>query len=78
MIIYFFFLLSSLVCTRCLAQDTVWVEGCVYEDDNQNGILDKGEKGISGIAISNGDTVLLVHHAVHQHPAGDPLLLPAG
>lgn len=40
-----------------LAQDIV--EGCVYVDYNRNGIRDKGEKGISGIAVSNGDTVLL-------------------
>lgn len=35
------------------------VEGCVYADSNRNGIRDKGEKGIQGIAVSNGDTVLL-------------------
>lgn len=50
MIIYIFFLLGSFVSTKCLAQDVAWIEGCVYEDGNQNGIQDKGEKGISGIA----------------------------
>ncbi len=40
-----------------LAQDIV--EGCVYTDSNRNGIRDKGEKGMPGIAVSNGDTVLL-------------------
>lgn len=48
MIIYIFFLLGSFVSTKCLAQDVAWIEGCVYEDGNQNGIQDKGEKGISG------------------------------
>lgn len=51
--------------TRCLAQDTVWLEGCVYEDSNQNGIQDKGEKGIPEIPISNGDTVLLADKRGH-------------
>ena len=65
MIIYIFFLLGSFVSTKCLAQDVAWIEGCVYEDGNQNGIQDKGEKGISGIAISNGDTVLLADKQGH-------------
>ena len=52
--------------TRCLAQDTVWLEGCVYEDSNQNGIQDKGEKGIPEIPISNGDTVLLADKRGHS------------
>lgn len=42
MIIYIFFLLGSFVSTKCLAQDVAWIEGCVYEDGNQNGIQDKG------------------------------------
>lgn len=51
------FLILCGISVNGLAQDIV--EGCVFVDNNRNGIRDKGEKGIQGIAISNGDTVLL-------------------
>ena len=66
MIIYIFFLLGSFVSTKCLAQDVAWIEGCVYEDGNQNGIQDKGEKGISGIAISNGLFYLQINRDISE------------
>ena len=33
--------------------------GIVYCDRNGNGVQDKGEKGIKGIAVTNGDTIVL-------------------
>lgn len=51
--------------TECFAQDFTWVEGYVYEDIDQNGKWDKREKCISGIAISNGDTVLTTDRRGH-------------
>ena len=34
-------------------------KGKVYADVNQNGIIDKNEKGIANVAVSNGDDVVL-------------------
>ena len=33
--------------------------GTVFADRNQNGVQDKGEKGIKGIPVSNGDTIVV-------------------
>ena len=65
MIIYIFFLLRQFCFHKMFGSRCCLIEGCVYEDGNQNGIRDKGEKGISGIAISNGDTVLLADKQGH-------------
>lgn len=40
--------------TIVLAQEHPTFQGIVFEDANQNGILDAGEKGISGVCVSNG------------------------
>jgi hypothetical protein len=35
------------------------VSGIVYNDKNRNGVLDKREKGVRNVAVSNGSTVVL-------------------
>ena len=35
------------------------VVGTIFDDRNQNGILDKGERGIKGIPVTNGDTIVV-------------------
>lgn len=35
------------------------IGGTVFRDRNQNGVMDRGEKGIKGVPVSNGDTVVL-------------------
>ena len=35
------------------------VSGTIFEDRNSNGRRDSGEKGISRVAVSDGDTVVL-------------------
>jgi len=37
----------------------VQVSGCVFEDGNRNGVRDPGEKSIKGVAISDGQYILL-------------------
>lgn len=41
------------------AQDTATVTGRIYDDRNGNNLPDTGEKGLRGIAVSNGDTLVL-------------------
>ncbi|WP_437920328.1 calcineurin-like phosphoesterase C-terminal domain-containing protein [Sphingobacterium sp. LRF_L2] len=57
---YIFFVLCT-VCVRLMAQDKVVthvVSGQVFQDKNQNGILDGSEKGLNGILVSNGVDVI--------------------
>lgn len=35
------------------------ITGTVFDDRNQNGVQDKGEKGLRGIPVSNGDTIVV-------------------
>ena len=35
------------------------VKGSVFDDRNRNGLYDKGETGVSGVAVSNGEEVVL-------------------
>ena len=56
--------------------------GTVFKDRNRNGIQDKGEKGIKGIPVSNGETVVLTDkHGRYELPykAGQSVfpILPA-
>ncbi len=44
--------------TESLAQKTESFDGTVFNDRNANGILDRGEKGIEGVAISDGFSVV--------------------
>jgi len=54
-----FILLGWLSIPGCLwAQSDTLVHGSVFLDRNQNGLYDKGERGLSHILISNGDTVV--------------------
>ncbi|WP_395092948.1 calcineurin-like phosphoesterase C-terminal domain-containing protein [Vaginella massiliensis] len=49
--------LSVLVSIQLSAQQTI--KGIVFEDINQNGRLDKNEKGLENVAVSNGMDVVL-------------------
>lgn len=49
--IYVFFLANDL--------QAQFVTGFVYEDSNQNGKKERREKGIAGVAVSNGQEVVL-------------------
>lgn len=40
---------------------SVETRGVVWADVNGNGMLDAGEKGVSGVAVSNGDTVVVTN-----------------
>lgn len=49
------------------AQDIA--KGSVFEDNNKNGVKDKNEKGVAGVAVSNGyDVVLTNKEGVYQLP----------
>lgn len=62
---YDFLFFGGLVClfcwnvTICSAQNTNEIRGVIFEDKNGNGILDKAEKGLSGIELSNGETIVV-------------------
>ena len=38
--------------------------GTVFDDRNRNGIYDEGEAGVSGVAVSNGEEVVLTDDSV--------------
>ena len=48
----------ALLCLMAQAEAQTF-SGVVYRDRNQNGVRDKGEKGVKGIPVSNGDTIVL-------------------
>lgn len=59
------------------------VKGYVYQDDNRNGVFDKTEKGIPGVAVSNGREVVLTDRkGRYQLPVTGPceifVIKPAG
>ena len=35
------------------------ITGVVFHDSNKNGIRDQGEKGLRGMLVSNGDTIVV-------------------
>ena len=41
------------------------VSGTVFADRNGNGVQDKGEKGLKGIPVSNGDTIVVTDRQGH-------------
>ncbi|MBQ0024912.1 MAG: PQQ-binding-like beta-propeller repeat protein [Bacteroidales bacterium] len=47
-------------------------DGTVFNDRNGNGILDKGERGVQGVAVSDGFTVTLTdkegHYSISPNP----------
>lgn len=51
------FLFLSLCSAALLAQEGR-ISGVVFHDRNGNGVRDRGERGIRGIPVSNGDTIL--------------------
>jgi len=55
-ILFQLFLVSAIAQT-----ETFKVEGFVYLDVNQNGKQDAKEKGIKGIPVSNGDTIVITN-----------------
>lgn len=57
-IIRYRFLLVFFILTGFHASGKENLQGIVFSDSNQNGILDSGESGISGVCISNGKTVV--------------------
>ncbi len=59
----FFAVVSLSVCMGLAAQSTV--SGYVYVDNNNNGVFDKREKGIGGVAVSNGKEVVLTNQKGH-------------
>ena len=41
------------------------VGGTVFEDRNQNGVQDKGERGVKGVPVTNGDTIVVTDKQGH-------------
>lgn len=73
--------LCSLFCLSGIAQNSVL--GYVYLDDNRNGIFDKKEKGLQGVAVSNGKDVVMTNpKGFYQLPTGNDNIIfvikPAG
>ena len=47
------------------------LKGTVYLDTNKNGILDRGEKGLGGVGVSNGKNVVITDkNGVYSLPVG--------
>lgn len=60
--------------TSVLAQETV--TGYVYEDRNNNSNKDKNEKGIKGVAVTNGKEVRLTNEdGSYSLPANDDMIV---
>jgi hypothetical protein len=82
--------MKKLICTggilACLAVSVSaqsFVTGTVYEDSNRNGQRDRKEKGIAGVAVSNGTDVSLTDASgKYRLPADDDFIVfvikPAG
>lgn len=73
--VFFVFLFIQLFSSSsALAQDTV--TGYVYEDRNNNAIKDKNEKGIKGVAVTNGkDVNLSKEDGSYSLPANDDMIV---
>lgn len=55
-----FLLLQILLSYYCWAQQSQEViHGTIFNDKNKNGVQDSNEKGISGIEVSNGETIVV-------------------
>ena len=73
-----YFILAAVIlllpCARpsALAQSTTRFEGVVFEDRNGNGILDKGEAGKAGVAVTDGFSVNVTdksgHYSINANP----------
>ncbi|HID39646.1 MAG TPA: metallophosphoesterase [Calditrichaeota bacterium] len=81
---FFIFILLLLFMDRALfAQDRQSISGIVFEDLNRNGKMDKGEPGITGVAVSNQREVVLTdRQGRYTLPARTPMIVfvskPAG
>jgi len=53
------FALTVWVLSAFAQNPEVKLRGLVFLDKNENGLRDHGEKGIKGIPVSNGDTIVL-------------------
>ncbi len=53
------FAIGLIIINQLTAYAQQSVKGFVYEDLNKNSIKDKGERGIAGVAVSNGQDVVL-------------------
>jgi 3',5'-cyclic AMP phosphodiesterase CpdA len=72
-----------LACLAVSVSAQSFVTGTVYEDSNRNGRRDRREKGIAGVAVSNGTDVLLTNAlGEYRLPASDDFIVfvikPAG
>ncbi len=47
-----------ILAASCLTSAGSNISGIVFLDKNSNGVLDKGENGIKGILVSNGETIV--------------------
>ncbi len=53
------FLSLFIISVPCFSKEDDMVRGMVYDDKNGNGLKDSNERGIGGIGVSNGDTVVI-------------------
>lgn len=64
------------VCLGCLAASADVVTGIVFHDKNGNGILDKREKGIRDVLVSNGrDVAVTDKHGRYTLPIEDDMVV---
>ncbi len=43
-------------------ENEIMAKGYIYDDANENGIRDEGERGIKGVAVSNGEDVVITNN----------------
>lgn len=77
------FLLTSRIFPICAQDSVATLKGVVFLDKNENGEKDHGEKGIRGIPVSNGDTIVCSDRNGHfslRAESGSSLfpILPSG
>ena len=69
-------ILSCFILASCYVQAQSIAKGYVYEDLNKNGKRDKKEKGIAGVAVSNGLHVVATDaQGFYQLPVGNDHLI---
>ncbi|MEO8335701.1 MAG: metallophosphoesterase [bacterium] len=67
--------LSTLVAAQLASAQSTTVAGVVFNDANGNGIRDRGENGLAGVAISNQDAVVTTDATgVFRIPRGDGIV----
>lgn len=75
---------SIRTCALALALSSVTLalaagfQGVVYDDANKNGVRDAGERGISGVAVTNGEAVVRTgRDGAYVLPVRDPMVVVA-